>query len=240
VKRLAIVLAVLFNLTARPALAGEPVSIELVLGVDCSLSVNNVEYALQMHGIAAALRHPAVIAAIVSHDKGVAFALFRWAGVAEDKPSVDWRVLRTPDDIAATAAEIDGLKSSNVGYLTAIGEAMAQGMLFLADNGYDGLARRIDISGDGRSNAGRDPSMMRALATAAGITVNGLAILTDDGDLANYFLDNVVAGPDSFVEPAVDYNAFRAAMLKKLLRELQPALSEVPSAPALHRTARLP
>jgi len=238
VKRLAIVLAALFSLTARPALAGEPVSIELVLGVDSSLSVNNVEYALQMHGIAAALRHPAVIAAILSHDKGVAFALFRWAGVAEEKPGVDWRVLRTPADIAATAAEIEGLKSSNVGYLTAIGEAMAQAMNFLADNGYDGLARRIDISGDGRSNAGRDPAVMRALASAAGITVNGLAILTGDADLANYYRENVVAGPDAFVEPALDYNAFRAAMLKKLLRELQPALSE--ATPALHRTARLP
>ena len=64
-------------------------------------------------------------------------------------------------------------------YLTAIGEAVAEAMHFLADNGYDGEARRIDISGDGRSNAGREPAMMRNLATAAGITINGLAILTE-------------------------------------------------------------
>lgn len=237
-KRLVLALAALLIFFARPVPAGEPVSIELVLGVDCSLSVNNVEYDLQMHGIAAALRNPAVIAAILAHDKGVAFALFRWAGVAEEEPAVGWRVLRTRDDIAATADEIEGLKSANVGYLTAIGEAVAQAMRFLADNGYDGLARRIDISGDGRSNAGREPAMMRNLATAAGITINGLAILTDDPDLARYYRQNVVAGSDAFVEPSLDYNAFRRAMLKKLLRELQPALSE--AAPALRRTARLP
>lgn len=237
-KQLILAFAVLLTLFARPAPAGEPVSIELVLGVDCSLSVNNVEYALQMHGIAAALRNPVVIAAILAHDKGVAFALFRWAGVAEDRPAVGWRVLRTRDDIATTADEIEALKSVNVGYLTAIGEAVAQAMRFLANNGYDGLARRIDISGDGRSNAGREPTVMRNLATAAGITINGLAILTDDSGLARYYRRNVVAGPDAFVEPAVDYNAFRRAMLKKLLRELQPALSQ--AAPALRRTARLP
>ena len=237
-KRLAVVLAVFFSLTARPAMAGEPVSIELVLGVDCSLSVNDAEYTLQMRGIAAALRNPAVIAAILSHDKGVAFALFRWAGVPEDKPAIAWRVLRTRAAIASTADEIERLKSANVGYFTSIGEAMAQAMRFLADNGYDGLARRIDISGDGRSNAGREPAMMRDLATAAGITVNGLAILTDEPGLDNYYRQNVMAGPDAFVIPALDYGAFQAAMLKKLLRELQPALSQ--AAPALRRTARLP
>lgn len=237
-KRLAIAVGVVLALIARPALAGQPVSLELVLGIDSSLSVNNVEYGLQMHGIAAALRNPAVIAAILAHDKGVAFALFRWAGVAEDEPAVGWRVLRTPADIAATADEIERVKSINVGYLTAIGEAVAQAMHFLSDNGYDGLARRIDISGDGRSNAGRDPAAMRALAVAGGITVNGLAILTDDSGLARYYRENVVAGPDAFVEPALDYNAFSRAMLKKLLRELQPALSE--AAPGLRRNARLP
>jgi hypothetical protein len=238
VKRLAVVLAVFFGLTARPALAGELVSIELVLGVDCSLSVNDAEYTLQMRGIAAALRNPAVIAAILSQDKGVAFALFRWAGVAEDRPAIAWRVLRTRGAIASTADEIEHLKSANVGYFTSIGEAMAQAMRFLADNGYDGLARRIDISGDGRSNAGREPAMMRELATAAGITVNGLAILTDEPDLARYYRENVMAGPDAFVIPALDYGAFQTAMLKKLLRELQPALSQ--ATPALRRTARLP
>lgn len=237
-KRLCLALAVALTLIARPAAAGEPVSVELVLGVDCSLSVNNVEYALQMHGIAAALRNPAVIAAILARRKGVAFALFQWAGVPEDKPSVPWRVLRTPADIAETANEVERVKSVNVGYLTGIGEAVVQAMHFLADNGYDGLARRIDISGDGRSNTGREPALMRNLATAAGITINGLAILTEDPHLDRYYRENVVAGPDAFVEPALDYNAFRRAMLRKLLRELQPALSE--AAPGLRRSARLP
>ncbi len=239
-KRLAAVLAVFFSLAGRPALAGEPVSIELVLGIDCSLSVNDAEYSLQMRGIAAALRNPAVISAILSHKKGVAFALFEWAGVPQETPAVPWRVLRTEADIKALADEIEHAPSSNLGYFTAVGEAMAQAMRFLADNGYDGRSARIDISGDGRSNAGREPAVVRDLAIAAGITINGLAILTDDRDLALYYRDKVMAGPNSFVEPALDYGAFRKAMLKKLLRELEPALSESPSRPTLRRAAALP
>ncbi len=227
-------------LAARPAMAGEPVSIELVLGIDCSLSVNDAEFSLQMRGISAALRNPEVVSAILSHDKGVAFALFLWAGVPQDTPAVPWRVLRTKADIQALADEIDKVKRDNVGYLTAIGSAMAQAMHFLADNGYDGDASRIDISGDGRSNAGPEPALVRAAALAAGITINGLAILTDDANLALYYRANVIAGPHAFVEPALDYGAFRQAMLKKLLRELQLALSEMSPPPALRRTARLP
>ena len=227
-------------LAARPAMAGEPVSIELVLGIDCSFSVNDAEFSLQMRGISAALRNPEVIAAILAHDKGVALALFLWAGVPQEAPAVPWRVLRTRADIQTLADEIDKVKSDNLGYFTAIGSAMAQAMQFLADNGYDGYASRIDISGDGKSNAGPEPALVRAAALAAGITVNGLAVLTDDADLALYYRANVMAGPQAFVVPALDYTAFRHAMLKKLLRELQPALSELPSRPALRHTARLP
>ncbi len=227
-------------LTTRPAEAGEPVSIELVLGVDCSLSVDDAEFSLQMRGISAALRNPAVIGAILSHDKGVAFALFLWAGVPQQEPAVPWRVLRSEADIAALADEIDKVKNQNLGYLTAIGSAMAQAMHLLADNGYDGYASRIDISGDGKSNVGPEPAQVRIAAIAAGITINGLAVLTDDADLALYYRANVMAGPHAFVEPALDYSAFRKAMLKKLLRELEPALSEIPPPPVLRRTARLP
>ena len=44
-----------------PAEAGQRVSIELVLAVDVSLSVNDIEYALQMRGIAAAFRDKDVL-----------------------------------------------------------------------------------------------------------------------------------------------------------------------------------
>jgi hypothetical protein len=240
VKRLAGVLVLMASLAGQPAVAGEAVAIELVLGVDCSLSVNDREYALQMRGIANALRSPAVIAAIGSHDKGVAMALFLWAGVPQDELAVDWRLLRSEADIMAMAAAIEAVPSASLGYFTAIGQAMAQGLRFLADNGYDGLAARIDISGDGRSNSGAEPAAVGTVAALSGVTVNGLAVLTDDLDLARYYRDNVMAGPHGFVEIARSYDDFERAMLKKLLRELEPALAGPAPANGLRRTAGLP
>lgn len=225
------------GLLAAPARGGEAVSIELVLGVDCSLSVNDREYSLQMRGIAAALRSPEVIAAIESHDKGVAMALFLWAGVPEDEPSVPWRVVRNGEDAHALAAEIEKVETTHLGYFTSIGSAMGRALEMLGSNGYDGLAARIDLSGDGRSNAGPEPANVRMLAAFQGVTVNGLAVLTDDIGLARYYRENVMIGPHAFVEVARDYVGFERAMLRKLLRELEPAITE---APALRRTARLP
>ena len=47
---------------ACPAAAQQPVDLELVLAVDISSSVSRDEYELQMGGLAAAFRDPAVIA----------------------------------------------------------------------------------------------------------------------------------------------------------------------------------
>ena len=52
-----------------PAAAQQPVDLELVLAVDISSSVSRDEYALQMGGLAAAFRDPAVVAAIARNSE---------------------------------------------------------------------------------------------------------------------------------------------------------------------------
>ena len=81
--------------------------------------------------------------------------------------------------------------------------------------------RTIDVSGDGTNNAGRDVAQARDEALAAGITINGLVILSErplPGTPSTPIrpaawpiitASNVIGGPGAFVMEAKDFNAFR-------------------------------
>jgi len=87
-------------------------------------------------------------------------------------------------------------------------------------NAYVGERVVVDISGDGWTNTGRTSASIRDRVVAAGITLNGLAILNEVADLVAYYRDNVVGGPGAFVESASDYHDFVRAIRRKLLREI--------------------
>jgi hypothetical protein len=82
----------------------------------------------------------------------------------------------------------------------------------------------LDVSGDGRHSAGRPPGPVRDLAVAAGVTVNGLAILNEEPDLLEHYVAEVIGGPGSFAMSCADYPDFADAILRKLARELGGAL----------------
>src|SRR3546814_7921188 len=77
-----------------------------------------------------------------------------------------------------------------------------------------------DLSGDGRSNEGGSPAFARAAANRAGVTINGLAILNEEPDLARYYMAGVVGGPGSFLVTADDFDDFARAMRRKLYFEI--------------------
>ncbi len=224
--RLALVILVscLAGLVARPAHAETPVSIELVLAVDTSLSISDFEFSLQMKGIAEALRSKEVIE-LISVQNGVAMTLIQWAGWTNEMNWIPWRLLKTRQSVLAFAAEIEAVERDRVGYLTGIGTAVEAGLRAIATNRFAGRRRKIDVSGDGRNNAGRSPLVSRIIAQAQGVTINGLAILTDVADLDVYYRQHVISGPHAFVLKAGNYDDFARAMRLKLLRELAPAVS---------------
>ncbi|MGE0210746.1 MAG: DUF1194 domain-containing protein [Parvibaculaceae bacterium] len=223
-------LAVSFATPAR-AEGLAPVAVELVLAVDCSYSVNDVEYGLQMRGIAAAFRDPEVVALIGDLKDGVAVSLFHWASTANNKQAVPWRLLTDAASIHSFAAEVERAPRSRLGYFTAIGHAINYGVKLLETNAFAGRQSKIDISGDGRSNAGPEPDIARLAAFARGITINGLAVLSAQPSvkgypsIADYYAQHVVIGPSSFVIKVESYNDFGAAMKRKLLRELGPQVA---------------
>jgi len=218
----AVSLAACLLLTLPQPAAAREVGLELVLAIDCSLSVSDPEYSLQMGGIAAALRNPQISALILDQPGGVALTVMQWAGTATTHQAVPWRLLTTPEDVEAFAAATATARRAPLSYYTAIGHAIAAGVRLIAGNDFEGREKKIDISGDGRSNAGPPPGIVKLLAVKRGITINGLAILTDDAGLAEYYAGEVSGGPGAFTVSASSYRDFAAAFARKLYRELLP------------------
>ncbi len=225
-------------LLACPVLAQQrmPVSIELVLAVDTSLSVEDDEYDLQMTGIANAFRNPDVISLIAQH-KGVAVTLFQWSTNIDEHFMVPWHLLDSPASILAFAQKVERLPRDPVHGFTAMGKAMAFGTELIVENNFDGRQRKIDISGDGRNNSGILPIVAQFDARAHNIVINGLPILLETFHLDTYFREKIIYGPGAFIEIATDYQNFADAFVRKLIRELTPTISEHISPNALSARA---
>ena len=208
-----------------PARAEQAVDLELVLAIDASSSVDETEWALQMQGYAAAFRDARVQAAIASGpQKRVAVALLVWADATVPRWSSDWSVLAAPADAERFAALMQDLPRMAEGG-TGIGAGLAAAIRLLDRNGFSAPRQVVDVSGDGRETPAREVvvliPMAQAMARARGVTVNGLAIVNEDAELATWYRDHVMAGAGSFVMSAADYEDFSEAIAKKLIREIE-------------------
>jgi hypothetical protein len=215
-------------LEAAPA-RGE--ALALVLAIDVSASVTADSYLLQHDGIALAFEHPRLVEAISAATGGIEVLVLEWS----DKIAVTVGWTRVADTRSAHifADAVRATRRSSNG-LTAIGPA-----LLAAASMFDRLPepagrRMIDISGDGMANFGVPPPVARDRVVAAGIAINGLAILTEEPWLESYYRSNVVGGPAAFVVVAQTFDSFADAMLRKLVQEVAGA------APAASLAALIP
>ncbi len=233
------------------AQAKSSVSIELVIAVDTSMSIDGFEYNLLMNGIASAFRTPEIVSLIGQHD-GVAVSLFQWSSEVNAQYMIPWHRLKDSASVSAFADKVEKVERDPNRVFTGIGEAIDFGVRSIAENEFEGRQLKIDISGDGRNNIGVPPSIPRQAANALGIVINGLPILThivdrwvitdppfrlpahtntDYYDLESYYREKVIQGPGAFVEIADDYDDFARAFLRKLLREITPLVSQENSTP---------
>lgn len=217
-------LAALFGMLAAggsESARAEPVALELILAIDCSSSVQPEEYILQMRGIADAFRSPGVIQAISSATpNGVAVTLVQWSGESMQTQALPWTHIHDKASAAEFANQVEASPQYMQWGATAIGEALSFSVGLFEDNGFEGVRRVIDVSGDGSSNQGEFPTVVRPLVIAAGVTINGLAILNDEPDLVKYYKEQVIGGKRSFVEHAKNFADFGAAIRRKLIREI--------------------
>jgi hypothetical protein len=205
---------------ALPARAAERVDAALVLAVDVSLSVDDGRYALQKEGIAAAFENPDLIAAIATAPEGaVAIELIEFSDPDRQIPVIGWTRIASAADARDLARRIRLVKRSSHG-LTGLADALLAAGSALIAAPYQATRLVVDVSGDGMSNIGTEITLARDTLIEAGITINGLPILSEEPWLETYYTDYVIGGPDAFVLPAENLASFADAMKRKILREL--------------------
>jgi hypothetical protein len=220
-------LAAVLAKSATAASAG----LALVLAIDVSASVSTDSYLLQRNGIARAFENPRLVDAIAAVPGGIEALVLEWSDPEAIAVTVRWRRIADADSAAGFAAAVRATRRSSHG-LTAIGPA-----LLAAASQFDRLPepaaqRIIDISGDGIANFGLPPKLARDRVVAAGISINALAILTEESWLEAYFRRYVIGGPDAFVMAVRDAGSFSDAMLRKLVREVAEDRPTASSSPA--------
>lgn len=212
-------------LLAGPAVprAKTPVNVELLLALDASASVDRKEFALQMRGIAAAFSSPDVLEAVENlKPLGVAVGISQWGGPGESRLLIEFTHIETARDAKAFGFMV-GRSFRFIGATTtSISTAITDGVALLERNAFDGQRIVIDVSGDGKHNSAESLEDARALAKTQGVTINGLAIEADEGELTEYYQENVIVGSEAFVETANDFDDFARAIEAKLVRELRP------------------
>jgi hypothetical protein len=202
--------------------SGVAVDLALVLAVDCSSSVDAADFRLQMDGIAAALRNPAVASAIAAGaNRQIALALVQWSSRGEQAISLPWRLLAGPLDLAAAARDVEAAERRWRPGGTGLADAIDFSAALLAALPIESTRRVIDVSGDGEDNEAGRPARARDAAVSAGIVVNGLPIVSGSVGLERYYRQLVIGGPGCFVTPAETIMSFQQAMTRKLLREVQ-------------------
>src|ERR1700693_2611124 len=214
--RLALVACLLAALAALPAQAS---SVALVLAIDVSESVSTERYFLQHEGIARAFETPQLINAIAAAPGGIEALVLEWSDPDKIAVTVGWTRITDRAGAAAFAGSVRATQRTSHG-LTAIGAA-----LLAAGAAFDRMPepaghRVIDISGDGMANFGVSPVDARDALVKNGITINGLAILSEEPWLDDYYRGNVIGGPAAFVLVAKSFDSFSEAMLRKLVQEV--------------------
>jgi hypothetical protein len=211
----------------RPVM--EPVDLALCLAVDVSASVDYDEFGLMIGGYAAAFRDPGIAALCAGGPRGaIAVGMLFWSGAwpsmrpAAGLPevAVPWFRVDGPEAAAVLADAIESAPRLPPPGATALGEGMASGLALLARCPAPATRLVLDVSGDGRHNQGRAPAPVRDIGVAAGVTINGLAVLNEEPDLLEHYREEVIGGPGSFAMACPDYAAFAEAIREKLAREI--------------------
>jgi hypothetical protein len=207
--------------TATQAATSEA-DLALVLAIDCSYSVDDREFRLQMDGIAQAFRSPQVQAAIARGAHGrIAVSAVLWSSVKYQQVVVPWTFIGGPAEAERFAQTIERARR----IIPVGGTSISQALLYSAQllNTVPAKVTRkvIDVSSDGRNNSGRAATLARDQVSALGITINALVVPSPEWTILDkWFERNVIGGPFHFVMVADTYDDYAEAIYRKLLREI--------------------
>ncbi len=215
--------------TATTATRAEtPVDLQLVLAVDVSRSIDEVEAELQRRGYIEALTNDRVIDAILSGENGrIAVCYTEWAGTHYQVVVIDWTVIDSPAAARRFTEKLAEAPRTSQSW-TAVGAGLAHAAQRFDNSGFVSRRRVVDISGDGRTNDGPPAELVRDRLVELGIVINGLPVMMNrtnfgrppDLTLDKYYEENVIGGPGSFMIVADNFDQFGRAVRTKLVREI--------------------
>jgi len=202
---------------------GDGVDTALVIAVDVSNSVDDHRYELQMQGIASALEDKGVVSAVLTGPRGsILVTVVTWSDRAQ--VAVPWMRIASEADASAVAHKVRELPR-----FTGEFTCMATMMRFVNDKilpqvPVNALRTVVDVSGDGADNCNaREPvAAVRDEIASYGTTINGLPILegSEAATLEEWYRNNVMAGPGSFILPADGFDDFGRAIKQKFIVEI--------------------
>ena len=192
-----------------------PMETHLVLAIDVSASVDGYEFKLQREGYAEALQHRDVVESFIQSG-GVWLTAFEWSEMRQQNLVFPWTFVATARDAEVVAQAMFSIPRVYSGGFTAVGAAMeyAEGLL----RGRHGR-KVIDVSGDGGSNQGVQPSDVRNRLQNQGVTVNGLAIQDTEPGVAEYYREHVKT-EDGFVMEVLERETMAYTLINKMRREV--------------------
>jgi hypothetical protein len=218
------------------ARADHAVDANLVTALDASDSMMRHEEWVLLDGMARAIAHPALLAAVrAGRHRRVGFAAFAWSSHGDLRVVVPWTILGSQADAeriaqvlaraprrgdAAFGGDLDRSEAPpSPDRTTDVSEALRYGLDLLAAAPHRTGRPILNVCGNGVDNVGEGPEKARDLALGAGATVNGL-VVGDGPGLAVYYREQVAAGPGSFVVEAREPADVADAMLQKFLLDL--------------------
>ena len=203
----ALLLAMLFGVSAGGLAADGAVDASIVTAIDISESIPPNDTRAELRALAAAVRSPEFLAAARRGPHGrVRFATFAWHNGPID--FLPWTVIGSAVEAEAAArllearipidvqTEARSLTRWYIGRLTDISRALDHAGSLAAAEGDSPLI--VNVIGSGADNVGEPPASARDRLLARGATVNGVVVggVREDVD---YYHSEVVGGPGSFV-----------------------------------------
>lgn len=213
---------------ARAAWAATPVDLQLVMAVDVSRSIDEVEAELQRRGYIEAMTNDRVIDAILSgENKAIGVCYVEWAGTHFQQTVIDWMLIDSPGAARAFSGKLAESPRTSQSW-TAVGQALIYAAKRFDASPFTSKRRVIDISGDGRTNDGPPAELVRDRLVAEGFVINGLPVMMNrqnygrpaETNLDKYYEENVIGGPGSFMTVAANFDDFGRAVRSKLIREI--------------------
>lgn len=201
------------------------VDVAVVLAADFSFSMDSATAKVQRDGHAEALVSPQVIAAIKSNYRGcIAVSYFEWSSPGSTRTVVPWTKVCNLADAQGVAEIIGNRGFTNSGRRVRGGTSISTAIDVSAEllDEFPGYAERkiIDISANGTNNDGLPIQPSRLKAVGKGYTINAITLPAGEPQLASYFTDRVVGGPNAFVVTPACAADYAWALRRKLVTEI--------------------